>query len=403
MGAALAVSVLALAGCAGGGGRWAEQTDGEARADGSSAEAVSQLGAPSEATRTPTGTTSGADDPVAPTGPVPTTPPAATTPAGPIGAPDPARETRTIAGVRAKPFAQYPGRVSLAARGSRLVVATGGPDGLQVLTSIGGALPQPIAGLAPIWFLSNVHLGTDAAGDPVLTYARCSDETLGSCDLYAWNARTRKEAPIAAANTKRFGETEAVMDEGNLVFARERSRAWTVDDVNTEGRPVNPSLFSRPRGGEVALLTDEGGHGLDFADGLVAYVADDPEAADEAGVCGVSQVRLIDLVGAQRYERSVVCGLNGQSAAGLAIQEGHLRFAIAQVDQTATAIDVTIATGATATSPLRTRLRDFRPLSASSGYALEGRACVGEWDFTEGLPADPCRVTRLTGVRPGGG
>jgi hypothetical protein len=100
-----------------------------------------------------------------------------------------------------------------AARGLEAWVGDGGVLRLRVRSS-GATETAPVrGGIAPY----QLDVGTDASGNPVVTYARCNGKG-ERCDLYIFNPRTRKE--VASRHNTRASEIAPSMFGGLLSFAR---------------------------------------------------------------------------------------------------------------------------------------------------------------------------------------
>lgn len=105
----------------------------------------------------------------------------------------------------------------------------------------------------------DASLGTDAHGRLVAVYSRCkvgghgwpSDAVVpGSCDLFSYDLRTRRERRLTEADSRDASEAAASLDHGTLVFARNviESARPPRHDSNVEGLRFRTRLYIRRLG-----------------------------------------------------------------------------------------------------------------------------------------------------------
>lgn len=321
------------------------------------------------------------------------------------------RLTTKTAGVTHQEIAAIRGRLAVTARGSLTVIGFAGAkdEGLQFALSPQSTqdfAPLPVAlrtdaGVVPRW--ARIHLGSNAGGRPVLAFPRCTEDRVGSCDVFSYDLDARREAPLEAVNTKESGESEAVVDDGAVLAVRELEGDLTADQRVTGEVRSRTTLHLARGGGKAREITDDGGRelALNMKAGRAAMVLDPRTREEDEGVCGTSHVRMIALHGEIKRDRQVTCGLAGQAPTNPQItNDRELRYGVMLNGQEGTGSSYRWQGEAATPQAQRLHLdaSDWLPTSDTRGWALVGRnGCDGVWD---GEPNE-CKLIRVIGLRPG--
>lgn len=325
------------------------------------------------------------------------TPPVPTSPPAELGAP------RTLGGVTWTPLALYAGPTQFSIRDGYLASVVPADSGVadgpaELHVSPGGGKPRPAAGAGPVPWWGRPHVGSDASGRVVVTYPRCSDPaSVGTCDIYQWNASTEREVVLRGISGETLAETEAVLDMGDALVVREKRATLTATELIQETPPLTTLLY-KPRGGPLRVVTRHGGRAIDLRGDRIADLF---LGADQtAGACGVTEARALNLEGFTVAARQVICGENGSSAVGPKLANGHLRFAIAAGAGQRVALDHDLTTGATLQARLTQPFDWFEAEGATSGYAartVRGASTC----FLPDPPGAPsrCRFSRATDLQ----
>ena len=384
--AAVALATVLLAGC---GERYGPGSEGPK--DPSTAQAA-------EAPPLPPPTTPAATT-VATT---PTTPP--TTPGTtPGGTSDPRLgEVENLGGVIWQPKAVYDGPVQLSVRDGYVAAVVPNGEVGQLRVSSGGEAPVPAegAGAVPAW--GRPHVGTDLSGRTVVTYPRCVDpEAVGTCDIYQWTAKTKREVVLRGVSGTALAETEAVMDFGTTLVVREKRPVLSANDLQFDTPPLT-TLLIKERDKPLKVVTRHGGRQVDLrgsriADVFVVPGSSSPDCADTAA-------RALNLDGLTVASRVVKC-TSGQAksefsvASGPSVADNHLRFSVTQPGEPGTALDHDLSTGRTREAKLTMPLDWWTADGKRSGYGLNtvdgaGKCAHAPLKASDLPPNAPCRIVR---------
>ena len=204
-------------------------------------------------------------------------------------------------------------------------------DVFRLAISRDGGPPQTLA-VAPRSVRFDADIGPDSSGKAAIVYSRCAVEAVPGrrrrrdCDLYRLSLTTGREAPIRNADSDAASEVDPTIWRGRVAWARTVDGGQAQPVVYTRPLTAPRSTRSRRLPGVPARGSSIGDPELELYGRWVGMVVRYDEIGG-GGVCGRWEVRLTTLGGEARQVADHVCGLNGQSFAGVSFADGRLYFA----------------------------------------------------------------------------
>jgi hypothetical protein len=313
-------------------------------------------------------------------------------------------------------IADYAKGAQLSAQGRTVAIAVQTGSGAELRVGTGVKTPTRAVGAGPLPAWAQPHVGTDAAGTVVITYPRCSTDAVRSCDLYVWTAKAKKAIRLTAISDPKRGETEGVLDRGNLALVREKAAILsTLDSVAVGREPYRTDIYYKPMGGALKRVTASGGRKIALRGNWIADVRDTTPAGSDDHECGQTTIGLLSLTGTRRDVRLANCGDTGRQFSGPAFSGTALLFGEVQTTGQGVAFRYDPTTQVTTKASIRRHLEHWAPVNAGTGYALGTTAddgiCGEEPDAEEDVDenGDPivattpvaapaCKLTRITGM-----
>lgn len=313
-------------------------------------------------------------------------------------------------------IAEYAKGAQLSAQGRTVAIAVQTGSGAELRVGTGVQTPTRAVGAGPLPAWAQPHVGTDAAGTVVITYPRCSTDYVSSCDLYVWTAKAKKAIRLTAISDPKRGETEGVLDRGNLALVREKAAILaTLESVAVGREPYRTDIYYKPTGGALKRVTASGGRKIALRGSWIADVRDTTPAGSDDHECGQTTIGLLSLGGTRRDVRLANCGDTGRQFSGPAFSGNALLFGEVQTTGKGVAYRYDPTTQVTTKASIRRHLEHWAPVNAGTGYALGATAddalCGEEADAEEAVDenGDPiesttpaatpaCKLTRITGM-----
>lgn len=327
--------------------------------------------------------------------------------------------TKKVAPPVTTAIAEFAKGAKLSARGRTVAVAVQtSSTAAELRVSTGTAVPVKAVGAGPLPAWAQPHVGTDATGSTVITYPRCSTEYVVSCDIYVWSSKLKKSIKLAAISDPKRGESEGVMERGNIAIVREKSGILaTLESVAIGKEPYRTDIFYKPTTGNLKRVTSSGGRNIALSGDWIADLRDTTPSGSDDHECGVASVGLLTVSGTRRDVRDITCGDAGRQPAGPAFSGNTLLFGEALLDGKAMAYRYSLASKITTKAAIRLHAEAWAPVNAGTGYALGtstnavrcGEEAEEEEEETDenGDPivsttppaaAPTCKLSRVTGL-----
>ena len=193
----------------------------------------------------------------------------------------------------------------------------------RLAVSRDGAPPEPLP-VPPRTVAFDADIGPEVDGGLTVVYSRCATEAAGArrprgCDLFQLALQDPTEQRIAAVSTAGASEQRPTLYRGRVAFAR------TPDTGRARTRVVSHRLRGPGSRGVLRIAVRGRVDELELRGRHLALAQ--TTSARHVGVCGRSAIRLHRLGGRMRTLARQVCGLSGQSYAGLSFDARHLYWA----------------------------------------------------------------------------
>jgi hypothetical protein len=324
-----------------------------------------------------------------------------------LAAPATARADRVLAAVeRPTAIRAWDGVGAFSVYDSRAGVyrlAVTGPDG-----------PPALVAVAPRAVPFDADVGPDSAMRPAIVYSRCARERpRRDCDIYRYSIARGVESKISRADSDAASEFNPSIWRGQVAWVR------TIDARPAATPRIHVRSLSAPRAvrsrrlslmaGKRCTSLAECGASVEELElyGRRLAVNVTYGRGNFGGICGLKEIQVQTIGQRARRLASVLCGLGGQSYAGLSFVGGNLYWARYCAGDPggcppsrAGAFRYRLRTGAYALTSFRRHLTGFTYLGR--GQALEVRVTSNNAGYCGNPPTDAagdCQIVRLDGLR----